>query len=133
MSKPTRKRQTLHNVAKHSLGKLVPAAIQAIGDAVMAGDVNASVQVLSWIIPKPAPTHGRIEKGELEVNGKSLQDKSLAILDAVIDGRIESTLGEKVMGLIQMQATIFEKLEFEKRLQALEAKEDVKLVTHADI
>lgn len=120
MPTPTKRRKTLTNTAKDSLGKMTAQALLNIRAALDEGDVQASITVLSWIVPKPKPVNSEAFNIKGTIAGLTLPEQLQAINDAVLNGEVSMESADLVLGLLLKSKELLEITEFENRLAILE-------------
>lgn len=119
-STPTKRRRTLGARAGVKLGELVPEAITAISEAVKAGDVAASLAVISYVLPKPKPVNGAAFNLKQDISKLTLTEQLAAINQGVLNGEVSMEAADTVLGILLKSRQLLESNELEERIKAIE-------------
>ena len=117
---PKLRRRTIQNSARDGLGKLSEDAVATIAAAVASGDVQASIAVLNWVVPKPKPTNNEKFTITKAIAGLTIGEQLQAITDACFNEEISLEVTDTVLGILVKARTLMESDELEKRLIQLE-------------
>ena len=117
---PKLRRRTIKNSARDGLGKLSEDAVATIAAAVASGDVQASIAVLNWVVPKPKPTNSEKFTITKAIAGLTIGEQLQAITGACFNEEISLEATDTVLGILVKARTLMESDELEKRLIQLE-------------
>ena len=97
----------------------VPAILQSLTDAAIAGDVQAAKVLLERVLPALKPAE---QAQAVNIPEGTLTDKGRAVLDAVAAGELAPGQGAALLTAIGTLARVVEVDELARRLDVLEAK-----------
>ena len=120
MPTPTRKRQTVSNTLRTSLGKLSKQALEVLTENLAKGDTQAAITVIGYIIPKPKPSSQEIFQIKKDITGLTLPEKIAEINAAVLNGEVSLEAANTVFDIFIKAQAILESTQMEARIKALE-------------
>jgi len=102
-----------------AIGARVPAILETLATAALAGDVGAARLLLERVIP---PLKASEEAAPLALPDGSLTEQGRAVLGAVAAGELAPGQGAALLGAIGTLARVVELDELARRVAALEGK-----------
>ena len=118
---PAGRRPGSGDVAKlrAAIGARVPAILETLATAALAGDVGAARLLLERVIP---PLKASEEAAPLALPDGTLTEQGRAVLGAVAAGELAPGQGAALLGAIGTLARVVELDELARRVAALESK-----------
>lgn len=115
---------------KHASTKLrdviagdLPRILATLRDRALEGDVQAASLLLSRCLP---PLRPESATQAIKPSGASLGERAEAIVKAAVDGELPTNAAAELMGVLAGQAKILETIELERRIAALEERNETK-------
>ena len=115
---------------KHASTKLrdviagdLPKILATLRDRALEGDVQAASLLLSRCLP---PLRPESATQAIKLSGASLGERAEAIVKAAVDGELPTSAAAELMGVLSGQAKILETIELERRIAALEERNEKK-------
>jgi polyhydroxyalkanoate synthesis regulator phasin len=113
---------TLAGKLRAAVGEDFDAIVKAVIDQAKAGDMSAASLLLSRVVPAVKPIQ---EPVKITMTGETLTEKAASILDAVTRGELSPSDGKMLLDGLAGVAKITEIDELTKRIEALEARQNV--------
>jgi hypothetical protein len=112
---------TLAGKLRAAVGKDFDAIVKAVIDQAKAGDMTAASLLLARVVPAVRPIQ---EPVKIVMAGETLTEKAASILDAVTRGELSPSDGKLLLDGLAGVAKITEIDELNKRVEALEARQN---------
>jgi polyhydroxyalkanoate synthesis regulator phasin len=113
---------TLAGKLRAAVGKDFDSIVKAVIDQAKTGDMSAASLLLSRVVPAVKPIQ---EPVKITMTGETLTEKAASILDAVTRGELSPSDGKMLLDGLAGVAKITEIDELTKRIEALEARQNV--------
>ena len=107
--------------AREALAQHLPAILDSVVNAALAGDVQAAKLILDRCMPSIKPVEQPIETLPLPAADASLTQQARDILASVARGEIAPTQAVQLIGAVGTVAKLIEVDELKARIEALEA------------
>jgi hypothetical protein len=108
---------------RDAIAKDLPKILSALRDRALEGDVQAASLLLSRCLP---PLRPESSTQAIKLSGVSLGERAEAIVKAAVDGELPTNAAAELMGVLGGQAKILETIELERRIAALEERNEKK-------
>ena len=108
---------------RDAIAKDLPKILAMLRDRALEGDVQAASLLLSRCLPPLRPASAT---QAIKLSGASLGERAEAIVKAAVDGELPTSAAAELMGVLSGQAKILETIELERRIAALEERNEKK-------
>lgn len=108
---------------RDAIAKDLPKILSTLRDRALEGDVQAASLLLSRCLP---PLRAESAAQYISVPGSSLGERAEAIVKAAVGGELPTNAAAELMGVLAGQAKILETIELERRIAALEERNETK-------
>jgi hypothetical protein len=95
----------------------IPGILATLRQQALDGDVQAASLLLSRCLP---PLRPETAEQAIPATGCSLGERVEAVVSAAVAGQLPPNIASELMGVLAGQAKIFETIELERRIAALE-------------
>jgi hypothetical protein len=102
---------------REAIAQDIPGILATLRQQALDGDVQAASLLLSRCLP---PLRPETAEQAIPVTGCSLGERVEAVVSAAVAGQLPPNIASELMGVLAGQAKIFETIELERRIAALE-------------
>lgn len=106
---------------RDAIAEGLPRIIATLRDSALAGDVQAASLLLSRCLP---PLRPESSAQSIAAAGGSLGERAEAIVTAAVSGQLPTNAAAELMNVLNGQSKILETVELERRIAALEARNE---------